>query len=285
MTPRPRSTRCRSGTLPGVAALIRYDVEAPHRIRTRSAPLAAAEGRHSWHLADRIRQPCPRPAPPQSALDAWCRDQGDRVGDGSQRGGRGGESRSVHGHHRRRGGAERSRDRRRRDLLQSARSLRACLSGPRRERAALVEKPLVTRLDHFRDVLQRMDDRDLLLTVGLNRRYSPIVRQLQEALESEVDSVSYTITRPVPPGGSLVARPRRRGRPADQRGRALLRPVQSPRRADAGVGVRAVRSGVLPRIRGRCATTQPRSITATRLPTSRSTRAARPTTRRSGSRC
>ena len=77
---------------------------------------------------------------------------------------------------------------------------------------ALVEKPLVTRLDHFRCVLQRMDDRDLLLTVGLNRRYSPIVRQLQEALESEVDSVGLHDHPPRPPRGSLVARPRRPGR-------------------------------------------------------------------------
>jgi predicted dehydrogenase/threonine dehydrogenase-like Zn-dependent dehydrogenase len=80
----------------------------------------------------------------------------------------------------------------------------------------LIEKPMVTRLDHFRDVLQRMDDRDLLVTVGLNRRYSPILQRLRDAVEGEVDSVNYTVTRPfLPPdhwsldpvdgGGRLVS--------------------------------------------------------------------------------
>ena len=45
----------------------------------------------------------------------------------------GAESRSHHRHDRRRGGARRSRDRRRPDLLEPARALRAPLPGPRRE--------------------------------------------------------------------------------------------------------------------------------------------------------
>ena len=80
----------------------------------------------------------------------------------------------------------------------------------------LVEKPMVTRIDHFRDVMQRMDGRDLLVTVGLNRRYSPIFQRLRDAIGADVDSVNYTVTRPfLPPdhwsldpvdgGGRLVS--------------------------------------------------------------------------------
>jgi predicted dehydrogenase len=80
----------------------------------------------------------------------------------------------------------------------------------------LVEKPLVTKLDDFRDVLGRMERSDVLLTVGLNRRYSPMIQRLQEAIDVDVDSVQYTITRPfLPPdhwsldpidgGGRLVS--------------------------------------------------------------------------------
>ncbi|MGZ4800478.1 MAG: bi-domain-containing oxidoreductase [Acidimicrobiia bacterium] len=67
-------------------------------------------------------------------------------------------------------------------------------------KAILVEKPLVTRVDHFRDILRRMEGKDILLTVGLNRRYSPMIRRLRDAVDGPVDSVSYTVTRPyIPP--------------------------------------------------------------------------------------
>jgi predicted dehydrogenase len=67
-------------------------------------------------------------------------------------------------------------------------------------KAILVEKPLVTRLDHFADILRRMRDEPVLLTVGLNRRYSPAVQRLRDALAGPVDSVTYTVTRPsLPP--------------------------------------------------------------------------------------
>jgi predicted dehydrogenase len=80
----------------------------------------------------------------------------------------------------------------------------------------LIEKPMVTRIDHFRDVVQRMDGRDLLVTVGLNRRYSPVFQRLRDSIGGEVDSVNYTVTRPfLPPdhwsldpvdgGGRLVS--------------------------------------------------------------------------------
>ncbi len=81
---------------------------------------------------------------------------------------------------------------------------------------ALVEKPMVTRLEHFRELLTLMADRDLLVSVGLNRRYSPITLQLRDAFADGVDSASYTVTRPfLPPdhwsldpidgGGRLVS--------------------------------------------------------------------------------
>jgi predicted dehydrogenase len=80
----------------------------------------------------------------------------------------------------------------------------------------LIEKQMVTRIDHFRDVMQRMDGRDLLVTVGLNRRYSPIFQRLRDSIGADVDSVNYTVTRPfLPPdhwsldpvdgGGRLVS--------------------------------------------------------------------------------
>jgi predicted dehydrogenase/threonine dehydrogenase-like Zn-dependent dehydrogenase len=67
------------------------------------------------------------------------------------------------------------------------------------DKAVLIEKPLVTRLDHFRDILRRMEGKNLLVTVGLNRRYSPMVRRLRDAVEVDVDSVNYTVTRPFLP--------------------------------------------------------------------------------------
>src|SRR5204863_6614118 len=78
------------------------------------------------------------------------------------------------------------------------------------------EKPMVTRIEHFRDVLRRMEERDLLVSVGLNRRYSPITLQLRDAFVDGVDAASYSVTRPyLPPdhwsldpidgGGRLVS--------------------------------------------------------------------------------
>jgi predicted dehydrogenase/NADPH:quinone reductase-like Zn-dependent oxidoreductase len=67
-------------------------------------------------------------------------------------------------------------------------------------KAVFVEKPMVTRLEDFRDLLRRMEDEPVLLTVGLNRRYSPMVQRLLELVGGPVDSVDYTVTRPfVPP--------------------------------------------------------------------------------------
>ncbi|MGH9230911.1 MAG: bi-domain-containing oxidoreductase [Acidimicrobiales bacterium] len=67
-------------------------------------------------------------------------------------------------------------------------------------KAVFVEKPMVTRLQDFRDLLRRMEDEPVLLTVGLNRRYSPMVQRLREAAGGPIDSVDYSVTRPfVPP--------------------------------------------------------------------------------------
>jgi polar amino acid transport system substrate-binding protein len=83
-------------------------------------------------------------------------------------------------------------------------------------KAIYLEKPLVTRLDHFREVMRLMDDEPVLLTLGLNRRYSPMVAKLRDALHGPVHSVTYTIAeRFIPPdhwsldevdgGGRLVS--------------------------------------------------------------------------------
>jgi polar amino acid transport system substrate-binding protein len=83
-------------------------------------------------------------------------------------------------------------------------------------KALLVEKPMVTTLDDLADLLSRMEDRDLVFAVGLNRRYSPLLLQLKDALAVAPDSVNYTVTRPfLPPdhwsldpfdgGGRLVS--------------------------------------------------------------------------------
>ena len=66
-------------------------------------------------------------------------------------------------------------------------------------KAILVEKPLVTRVEDFADILRRMEGKDILLTVGLNRRYSPMIKRLRDAVDGAVDSVSYTVTRPFLP--------------------------------------------------------------------------------------
>src|SRR5262249_41469027 len=67
------------------------------------------------------------------------------------------------------------------------------------DKAILIEKPMVTRLDQFQDILRRMESKRLLVTVGLNRRYSPMIQRLRDSVEGEIDSVTYTVTRPYLP--------------------------------------------------------------------------------------
>jgi predicted dehydrogenase/threonine dehydrogenase-like Zn-dependent dehydrogenase len=84
------------------------------------------------------------------------------------------------------------------------------------DKAILVEKPLVTRVDQFGALLRKVGDRQPLLTVGLNRRYSPIVETLRREIEGPVDYVEYMVTEaflppdhwsldPVEGGGRLVS--------------------------------------------------------------------------------
>jgi len=84
------------------------------------------------------------------------------------------------------------------------------------EKSVFVEKPLVTRLDQFRDLLRRMDGCPLLVTVALNRRYSPMVKRLRDEIEGPIDYVEYLITEafvpadhwsldPVEGGGRLIS--------------------------------------------------------------------------------
>jgi predicted dehydrogenase len=67
-------------------------------------------------------------------------------------------------------------------------------------KAVFVEKPMVTRLEDFAELLGLMESRPALVTLGLNRRYSPMVERLRQALNAEVDFVEYVVTQPyVPP--------------------------------------------------------------------------------------
>jgi polar amino acid transport system substrate-binding protein len=66
-------------------------------------------------------------------------------------------------------------------------------------KAVFVEKPLVTRLEDFSALLKRMEEPPAILTVGLNRRYSPIVQVLRKQVDGPIDSVDYTITQPFVP--------------------------------------------------------------------------------------
>jgi predicted dehydrogenase/threonine dehydrogenase-like Zn-dependent dehydrogenase len=67
-------------------------------------------------------------------------------------------------------------------------------------KAVFVEKPMVTRLDQLADLLRLMHGRSELVTLGLNRRYSPMVKALREAVSGPIDFVEYVITQPfVPP--------------------------------------------------------------------------------------
>jgi predicted dehydrogenase len=63
-----------------------------------------------------------------------------------------------------------------------------------------IEKPMVTRIDEFGELLRQMAEEPALVTLGLNRRYSPLVDTLRKSLRSPVDFVEYVIAQPfVPP--------------------------------------------------------------------------------------
>jgi predicted dehydrogenase len=67
-------------------------------------------------------------------------------------------------------------------------------------KAVFIEKPMVTRIDEFGELLRLMAEEPALVTLGLNRRYSPLVDTLRKSLRSPVDFVEYVIAQPfVPP--------------------------------------------------------------------------------------
>jgi len=83
-------------------------------------------------------------------------------------------------------------------------------------KAVLIEKPMVTRLEDFGELLRLMDRQPTLVTLGLNRRYSPLVDSLRTSLRSPADFVEYVIAQqplpadhwsldPVDGGGRLVS--------------------------------------------------------------------------------
>ncbi|MCZ6918497.1 MAG: bi-domain-containing oxidoreductase [Gemmatimonadetes bacterium] len=84
------------------------------------------------------------------------------------------------------------------------------------QKPMFVEKPLVTLVEDFATILRAMESEPILLTLGLNRRYSPLVTKLRESLQGPADSVTYTIAEQfIPPdhwsldefagGGRLVS--------------------------------------------------------------------------------
>jgi predicted dehydrogenase/threonine dehydrogenase-like Zn-dependent dehydrogenase len=67
-------------------------------------------------------------------------------------------------------------------------------------KAVFVEKPMVTRLDQFAQLLRQIDPDRSIVTLGLNRRYSPLVRELRAAVRGPIEFVEYVVTQPfVPP--------------------------------------------------------------------------------------
>ena len=75
-----------------------------------------------------------------------------------------------------------------------------------------------------------MEDRRPLITLGLNRRYSPMVRRPARRRSTARSTRSSTCHQPFLPADHWTPRPDRRRRPPDQRGRALHRPLQPAHR-------------------------------------------------------
>lgn len=65
-------------------------------------------------------------------------------------------------------------------------------------KAVFIEKPMVTRPEDFGQLLRLMQDRDQLVTLGLNRRYSPMTEAVHEAIPN-ADFVEYVIAQPFVP--------------------------------------------------------------------------------------
>jgi predicted dehydrogenase/threonine dehydrogenase-like Zn-dependent dehydrogenase len=63
------------------------------------------------------------------------------------------------------------------------------------DKAVFVEKPLVTKSEQFGELLKLMEDNPALVTLGLNRRYSPMVEELRKAITGRVHYVEYMIAQ------------------------------------------------------------------------------------------
>lgn len=83
-------------------------------------------------------------------------------------------------------------------------------------KAVFLEKPMVTCFDDFKDIARLMHETPVLFTLGLNRRYAPLVAKLREVLTGPISAVHYCVALPfVPPehwtldevdgGGRLIA--------------------------------------------------------------------------------
>ena len=57
-------------------------------------------------------------------------------------------------------------------------------------KAVFIEKPMVTRMDDFGGLLRLMEEQPTLVTLGLNRRYSPMVDTLRTSLTPRSTSSS-----------------------------------------------------------------------------------------------
>ena len=113
--------------------------------------------------------------------------------------------------------------------------IRAAISAGK---AVFIEKPMVTRLEDFSELLRLMEAQPTLVSLGLNRRYSPLVDALRKSLDVPC-RLRRVRDRPAAPAcRPLEPRPGRRRRAADQRGRALHRPVQPADRQAPGIGDR-----------------------------------------------
>jgi predicted dehydrogenase/threonine dehydrogenase-like Zn-dependent dehydrogenase len=62
-------------------------------------------------------------------------------------------------------------------------------------KAVFAEKPMVTRLEDLGRVARLMEAKPVLFTLGLNRRYSPMVARMRKALGGPAEAVHYTIAQ------------------------------------------------------------------------------------------
>jgi predicted dehydrogenase len=74
-------------------------------------------------------------------------------------------------------------------------------------KAIFVEKPMVTVLDDFQTIVRMMEATPVLFTLGLNRRYSPIVEDMRKAMDGPIDVVEYLVTVPFVPADHWTLNP------------------------------------------------------------------------------